>query len=135
MSNQTSRPVAEGEKLLEKVRNLLKSEGVSSRDKIEVENEIESYLLPALDKFREVQRFIYEPFLYEKSGFVGKSKNKVLNRMGNVSRNVVEKSVMRQQKYNDNVYILLMHLYNKNRDLEERLAKLENQKPAKNDKN
>jgi len=135
MSNQTSRPVAEGEKLLEKVRNLLKNEGVSSRDKIEVENEIESYLLPALDKFREVQRFIYEPFLYEKSGFVGKSKNKVLNRMGNVSRNVVEKSVMRQQKYNDNVYILLMHLYNKNRDLEERLAKLENQKPAKNDKN
>lgn len=132
MSNQTSRPVAEGEKLLEKVKRLLKSEGVSARDKIEVENEIESYLLPSLDKFREVQRFIYEPFLYEKAGFIGKLKNKILNKIGNVSRNVVEKSVMRQQKYNDNVYILLMHLYNKNRDLEEKLAKLENPKGKSN---
>lgn len=132
MSNQTSRSVTEGEKLLAKVKNLLANEGISSRDKIEIENEIESYLLPSLDKFREVQRFIYEPFLYEKSGFVGKLKNKVLGKIGNVSRNVVEKSVMRQQKYNDNVYILLMHLYNKNRDLEEKLAKLERSKGAEN---
>lgn len=118
--------------MLEKVRKLLASEGVSSGDKIEIEDEIESYLLPSLDKFREVQRFIYEPFLYEKAGFVGKLKNLILGKVGNISRNVVERSVMRQQKYNDNVYILLMHLYERNRELEKRLKKLENTGNVKN---
>jgi len=125
MSKQVSQSVTEGEELLRKVRELLKHEGVSSSDKIEIENEIESYLLPSLDKFREVQRFIYEPFLYDKEGVVSKLKNQILNKIGNVSRNVIERSIMRQQKYNDNVYILLMHLYKKNQELEERLKSLE----------
>lgn len=132
MSNPSDKSVRGGEKLLEKVRKLLASEGVSSGDKIEIEDEIESYLLPSLDKFREVQRFIYEPFLYEKAGFVGKLKNLILGKVGNISRNVVERSVMRQQKYNDNVYILLMHLYERNRELEKRLKKLENTGNVKN---
>ncbi len=132
MSNPSDKSVKEGEKLLEKVRKLLAEEGFSSSEKIEIENEIETYLLPSLDKFREVQRFIYEPFLYEKAGFLNKLKNLVLGKIGNVSRNVVERSVMRQQKYNDNVYILLMHLYKKNRELEKRLKKLENSKNVKN---
>ncbi|HRO65336.1 MAG TPA: hypothetical protein PKU78_03895, partial [Candidatus Dojkabacteria bacterium] len=68
---------------------------------------------------------IYEPFLFEKSGIIGKLKNLTLGKIGNVARNVVEKSVMRQQKFNDNSYTLLMHLYNENRDLKERLDKLE----------
>lgn len=125
MSKQVSQSVIEGEELLKKVKELLKYEGVPSSDKIEIENEIESYLLPSLDKFREVQRFIYEPFLYDKEGVVSKLKNQILNKIGNVSRNVVERSIMRQQKYNDNVYILLMHLYKKNQELEERLKSLE----------
>ncbi len=125
MSKQVSQSVIEGDELLEKVRELLKHEGISSSNKVEIENEIESYLLPSLDKFREVQRFIYEPFLYDKEGVISKLKNRILNKIGNVSRNVVERSIMRQQKYNDNVYILLMHLYKKNQELEERLKSLE----------
>lgn len=125
MSKQVSQPVIEGDELLKKVRELLKHEGISSSNKVEIENEIESYLLPSLDKFREVQRFIYEPFLYDKEGVISKLKNRILNKIGNVSRNVVERSIMRQQKYNDNVYILLMHLYKKNQELEERLKSLE----------
>ena len=125
MNNQKDGPVNKGVNLLERVRQLLKKEGIMTRDKIEIENEVESYLLPALDKFREVQRFIYEPFLYEKSGFIGKLKNKILGKIGNVSRNVVEKGFMRQQKYNDNVYVLLMYLYKQNKELAERLNKLE----------
>lgn len=125
MSKQVSQSVIEGDELLKKVRELLKHEGISSSNKVEIENEIESYLLPSLDKFREVQRFIYEPFLYDKEGVISKLKNQILNKIGNISRNVVERSIMRQQKYNDNVHILLMHLYKKNQELEERLKSLE----------
>lgn len=105
---------------------LLKSEGVSSRNKVEVENEIEEYLLPAMDKFRDVQRFIYEPFLHTKVGFLGRMKTVVLSKIGNVARNVVERSFARQQKYNDNVYTMLMHLYTENRELKKRVTDIEN---------
>lgn len=125
MSKKKESSVLKGKELLKKVRALLKSEGVTSSEKLQVENEIESYLLPVLDKFREVQHLIYEPFLYEESGVIKKLKNKILEKVGNVTRNVVEKSFMRQQKYNDSVHTLLIHLYTKNRELEDRLQKLE----------
>lgn len=125
MTNQSPKFIRGGEELLEKVRNLLKSEGVNSRNKVEVENEVEEYLLPAMDKFRDVQRFLYEPFLNSKSGFVGKFKIVLLSKMGNVARNVVERSFARQQKYNDNVYTMLMHLYTENRELKKRVSDLE----------
>ena len=125
MTNQSPKFIRGGEELLEKVRKLLKSEGVNSRNKVEVENEVEEYLLPAMDKFRDVQRFLYEPFLNSKSGFVGKFKIVLLSKMGNVARNVVERSFARQQKYNDNVYTMLMHLYTENRELKKRVSDLE----------
>lgn len=125
MTNQSPKFIRGGEELLEKVRNLLKSEGVNSRNKLEVENEVEEYLLPAMDKFRDVQRFVYEPFLHSKAGFIGKIKTVVLSKMGNVARNVVERSFARQQKYNDNVYTMLMHLYTENRELKKRVSDLE----------
>jgi hypothetical protein len=131
MTNQSPKFIRGGEELLEKVRNLLKSEGVNSRNKLEVENEVEEYLLPAMDKFRDVQRFVYEPFLHSKAGFKGKIKTLVLSKMGNVARNVVERSFARQQKYNDNVYTMLMHLYTENRELKKRVSDLES--PTKND--
>jgi len=125
MANQSPKFIRGGEELLEKVRKLLKSEGVNSRNKVEVENEIEEYLLPAMDKFRDVQRFVYEPFLNTKSGLLGKIKTVMLSKMGNVARNVVERSFARQQKYNDNVYTMLMHLYTENRELKKRVSDLE----------
>lgn len=125
MTNQSPKFIRGGEELLEKVRKLLKSEGVNSRNKVEVENEIEEYLLPAMDKFRDVQRFVYEPFLNTKSGLLGKIKTVMLSKMGNVARNVVERSFARQQKYNDNVYTMLMHLYTENRELKKRVSDLE----------
>jgi len=125
MSNSKLESVVRGEQLLDRVRQVLKKEGLSTQDKVELENEVETYLLPALDKFRDAGRFIYEPFLFEKSGIIGKLKNLTLGKIGNVARNVVEKSVMRQQKFNDNSYTLLMHLYNENRELKERVDKLE----------
>lgn len=125
MTNQSPKFIRGGEELLEKVRKLLKSEGVNSRNKVEVENEIEEYLLPAMDKFRDVQRFVYEPFLNTKSGLLGKIKTVMLSKMGNVARNVVERGFARQQKYNDNVYTMLMHLYTENRELKKRVSDLE----------
>ena len=128
MSDSKQDSLRKGEQLLNKIKDVLKREGVTGRKKLEIENEVETYLLPALDKFRDSGRFIYEPFIHEKAGFVGKLKNLLLGKIGNISRNVVERSVMRQQKFNDNAYTMMMHLYNQNRELKERLDKLDDKK-------
>ena len=108
-----------------RVRELLKNEGDGQRAKIQVENEVEDYLIPALDKYREVQRYIFEPFLHSKAGVVGRFKLLVLGKIGNVTRNVVERSFIRQQKFNDNTFTMLINLYNENRELKERILQLE----------
>lgn len=128
MPNKTN-PGEEGQMLLEKVRELIKKEGGAEGPRMSKEEEIEKYLLPALDKFRGILKYLYEPFTYDSAGFVTGLKNTVLNKIGNVAKNVTERSFMRQQKFNDSVYAMLMNLHKENRELRERIEKLE-----KNDK-
>jgi hypothetical protein len=48
----------------------------------------------------------------DKPGVSGKVKAKILRKLANVSRNTVEQSVTRQQKFNEAVYRLLKLLVN-----------------------
>lgn len=118
-------PEKEGELLMVKVQELIKKEGGAETPRLSKDEEIEKYLLPALDRFRGTLKFVYEPFTYKSSNPIVQLKNTALNKIGNVARNVTEKSFMRQQKYNDSVYTMLLNLYKENKELKEKIEKLE----------
>lgn len=111
------------ETLLQNVRNLLKEEGVVSYKKeINRDELIEKYILPALERIKDVQQPLYTDFISGK-GFLRELKNKLIGKIANVTRNTVERSFMRQQKFNDNVYYLLKFLAEENRQLRSGLEK------------
>lgn len=109
--------------LLNKVRGILKDEGYDNEG-IDIEKLILDRLLPSLDELKEIQSPLYEPFYSEGNGTIKKLKGKVIRKIANVTRNTVELSLSRQQKFNDNVSLILSFLVKENQDLKKKLDKL-----------
>jgi hypothetical protein len=109
------------QKLLEEVRKLLAEEGYRSGQEPDAEELITRYVLPALESSKDIQRHLYTDFTGGGGG-IRSLKNKVIKKFANVTRNTVEKSFMRQQKFNDNVLILLRYLLQENEELRRKLA-------------
>ena len=78
--------------ILEKAREILKNEGWQQNSKPEMEKIIKEYLLPALDELKEIQSPLYEQFYQGGDGTVRKFKNKLINKIANITRNTVELS-------------------------------------------
>ena len=106
--------------LLEEVRKLLKDEGYM-RENIDIEKMIIERLLPSLDELKEIQSPLYEPFYSEGNGTLKKLKGKVIRKIANVTRNTVELSLSRQQKFNDNVSLIISYLVKENIELKKKL--------------
>jgi hypothetical protein len=111
------------EEILEKVRQMLAEQGITGSEKPDPEQLVFEYLLPALDELKEIQSALYEPFSSAESGMVRKVKNGLIRKMANVTRNTVELSLMRQQKFNDNVSLIIRYLLEENKRLKEQLGK------------
>ena len=112
-------------KVLEEVRKLVKEEGFGEAGKADEEQLVIDYLLPALEELKEIQSFLYEPFYATDASLVRKLKNSVVRKLANVTRNTVELSFMRQQKFNDNVSLILSYLLKENKRLKAEVAKLQ----------
>ena len=63
------------------------------------------------------------PFYLNEQGFSRKIKSQLIRKIANVSRNTVELPLMRQQKFNDNVVLLLEYLFEENKKLKAELNK------------
>lgn len=111
------------EEIIEKVKEMLAEQGIVGSEKPDPEQLVFDYLLPALDELKEIQSALYEPFAASESGMVRKVKNGLIRKMANVTRNTVELSLMRQQKFNDNVSLIIRYLLEENRKLKEQLGK------------
>jgi hypothetical protein len=106
------------EKLLDKVNDVLSAEGVPlKKEKEDQLALIEKYALPALQNLKEIQSGLYNEFFIGTKGFFGKLKAMMIRKIANVSRNTVELSLMRQQKFNDNVALILEYLVAENKRL------------------
>jgi hypothetical protein len=106
------------EQLLDKVNDVLANEGVPLRkDKEDMFTMIEKYALPAIQNLKEIQSGLYNEFFIGSKGLKGKLKAMAIRKIANVSRNTVELSLMRQQKFNDNVALILEYLIDENRKL------------------
>lgn len=111
------------EEIIEKVKEMLSEQGIVGSEKPDPDELVFKYLLPALDELKEIQSALYEPFSSSETGMVRKVKNGLIRKMANVTRNTVELSLMRQQKFNDNVSLIIRYLLEENRKLKEQLGK------------
>jgi hypothetical protein len=112
----------DSDKLLENVNKVLEEEGIMLKKYKENPLEtIEKYALPAIRSLKEIQSALYNDFFVGGKGIKGKIKKKIIGKMANVSRNTVELSLMRQQKFNDNVTMILEYLIDENKRLHDKL--------------
>lgn len=106
------------QELLKKVRDLLKSEGRNLESNIGDEADLmKDYVLEAIKNTKDIQKHLYAEFLPKGKGFTRRIKNLILGKIANVTRNTVERSLIKQQKYNENVALLLEYLFKENQKL------------------
>lgn len=114
------------EELLAKIRELIKEEGIANMSRIEDREQlINEFILPALDRSKDIQKDLYSDFTHQSSGMLSKVKRTVITKLANITRNVVEKSFMRQQKFNNNTKLLLEHLVEENKMLRDKIEQIE----------
>jgi hypothetical protein len=106
------------EKVTEIPNNLKKNNNLYS-------NKLEDYLLPALQRNQDIIKYIYEDVFHKQDGLFNKVKFFILTKISNIVRNVIEKSIMKQQGFNSNTTEIILHLVQKNKELESRLSNLE----------
>jgi hypothetical protein len=110
--------------LLASIReSLIKDDQMEETDKPEPEELIRKYVLPSLQNIKDVMSSLYSPFYLNDQGFSRKIKNQLVRKIANVSRNTIELPLMRQQKFNDNVVLLLEYLLEENLKLKAELQK------------
>lgn len=102
------------QELLQKVRELVEQEGLGSNQELSEEELIKKYIIPALKNTGEVQSDLYLDFTPSTGGFLRKIKNNILRKVSNITRNTVERSWMKQEKFNKHLVTLLEYLYQEN---------------------
>jgi hypothetical protein len=98
------------QKLLENAKKIVESEGNNISKDLSPLEKISKYLIPAMENSKDTLEVLYDYKPREKSGFVGKLKNKILNKIKNVTLSTIEKQAIRQQKYNDLVFQAIENL-------------------------
>jgi len=112
--------------LLERLRTLLQAEGIATKQGIGDEADLmKDYVLEAIRNTKDVQKHLHTDFLPQGTGLKRRLKNVILNKIANVSRNTVERSFIKQQKFNDNVALLLEYLFEENQKLRAKVSALE----------
>jgi hypothetical protein len=114
-----------GKELLARVRELIKAEGGAGDNDKSPEDEILKYVLPSLQNTKDILSDLNKDVFTKGGGLKGKVKHKVMTKVGNIARNVLERSLMKQQKYNDNLLLLFEYLLKSNLELRERIEQLE----------
>lgn len=109
--------------ILQRVNEFLKDQGVELTAQKSQKEVIEQYILKTLRNNKEIQKDLYTPITFASDNKLRKLKNFVINKIANITRNTVEKSLTKQQKYNDNVLLVLEYLITENQQLRSQLDK------------
>lgn len=89
------------EELIAKSEYMLEQEGLNATTIQDPLLKLEAYIIPGLENSKNIlgSLYLWEPS--QKNGLIGKLKNSILVRIRNIVLNVLERQVMRQQKFND----------------------------------
>ena len=111
------------EELLEKVNELLKQEGANVASKKSASELLEEYILPGMMHSKSTLGSLYDYAPRNKSGFVGKLRNKVINKLKRITISTMEKPMIKQQKYNELLYKAIEALVEENKELRSEISK------------
>lgn len=106
------------QELLKEMRKLIINRGEDGSDTPLSDEELaDKYALAAIEHNKNVLQELYFDFTNTGGGVVRKSKNAVIRKLANISRNTMELAIIRQQKFNDSVYFVLKYLIEENKKL------------------
>lgn len=112
--------------ILKKIRKIIRYEEIAQEgEKYDEKELVEQYLIPSLESNKDIQRALYSPKFEKSGGLINKFKSFILRKIGNVATNVVEKSFLRQQKFNNSLKLIVEYLVKENKELRERVKSLE----------
>jgi hypothetical protein len=124
---ENARKYLEAENLGEKSEKYAANDPRLVAASIELANESKAILGGLYFDFRKADR-----------GFFRKLKNKVIGKIANIVRNTMERPLLTQQKYNEQIYYLVNMLLEENKQLRSELAELKSpalkSKATKHDK-
>ncbi|MEI7579795.1 MAG: hypothetical protein WCJ58_07250 [bacterium] len=107
--------------LLQKLREIIKEKQLPEPGAdVDFKAYILTSVIPVLQTTKDIQSPIYDDVISGK-GIFGKLKKKILDKIANVTRNVVERSFTRQQKFNNSILQLFEYLVQENIELTKKL--------------
>jgi hypothetical protein len=112
--------------ILEKVKTMLKEEGINLDDSTKSSGEmLEDFILPGLKSSKDTLQAIYAMQVRDRGGLLGKIKSLFQRKLVNNTINVIEKQSMRQQKFNELSFRAIELLIKENKELKQRLDSLQ----------
>lgn len=110
-------------KILEKTRQFLHAHG-ELEDSASSKDKLRELIIPALQSSKNIQSAFYSWEPPHSKGLARKPKNFILQKLKSIVINILEKSFMRQQKYNELLFQAVSELKTENDDLRKQLAEL-----------
>lgn len=93
------------EKFLDKTAKLLELQGETIDNKPQSEEEmLISYIIPGLENSKEILSGIYSQKTRSRKGFLGRIKSFLHQKLINIVINVIERPMVKQQKFNELTY-------------------------------
>jgi DNA primase large subunit len=113
---------------LKKLDDYLTDHGLSASEYLDTKAKLDQYGLPALAATKSILNDIYSYRPPTGDGILRKVKNKIINLIRNVSISTIELSTIKQNKFNELTYQFIDMLVAENKELRERITKLESRK-------
>lgn len=116
----------DSENFLKKVQDLAHKENLMQTKEGYEENDprlIEAAMELA-EKSKSILGGLYFDFRKTDTGTLRKAKNKVIGKVANIVRNTLERPLLTQQKFNEQIYYLVDGLLKENKKLSEELEEI-----------
>jgi hypothetical protein len=84
--------------------------------------------LEIAEESKSIMGGLYFDFRKPEDSFTRKIKNKIIEKIANIVRNTLERPLLTQQKFNEQMYYLVNTLLDENKQLKQELEKLKGDK-------
>lgn len=119
----------DSDKLLTNLREYIKDKNLTdAQNDFDKKELLEEYVIPNLSTYKDIQGELFKKMDMPEGGIVRNVKNKVINKLSNVSKNTVERSVAKQQQFNNAVFLILEYLLEENKKLTKEINSIKKDK-------
>jgi hypothetical protein len=114
------------EELLPKVQDMLKQENLTTEQDYFSENDprLTAAAIEIAGESKSILGGLYYDFRKADTNTARKIKNKVIGKIANIVRNTLERPLITQQKFNEQIYYLVTNLIAENKKLKQELDQL-----------